>query len=166
MKLLKGKDNRNPKRNRIDVKTIVFPNTPENLIYPDKIGDNYYKSLIIKAIDENKKLTKERCQELIFEALNNSIIKNTQKFNQTSKITYYQITTFINILAEQLKKFNINTLLSASTILDTVGLEEKCFIRTIILENLIKLSNFFTKGSFTQLIKEQEEAQNLIKKIN
>ena len=164
LKLLKEKDKKNPKRNRIDVKTIVFPDTPEDIICPDKNVEEYYKSLIINAEDENKELTRERCQELIFEELNNSVIKNNGEVLKASKITYYQITTFINILAEQLKKFNINRILSASTIIDNEGLEEKCFIRSLIIKNLIKISSIFSKGSFTQLVNEQDEAQNLIKK--
>ena len=164
LKLLKEKDEKNPKRNRIDVKTIVFPNTPDDIIYPVEIGDSYYKSLIINAVDENNELTQEKCQELIFEELNKLIKTNHGEDLQTSKITYYQISTFINILAEQLKKFNNNRALSASTILDTKGLEEKCLVRSLIVKNFIKLSNIFSKGSFTQLINEQNEAQNLIRK--
>ena len=76
LKLLKEKDKKNPKRNRIDVKTIVFPDTPEDIICPDKNVEEYYKSLIINAEEENRELTRERCQELIFEELNNSVIKN------------------------------------------------------------------------------------------
>ena len=79
------------------------------------------------------------------------------------KPTYYQITTFINVLANQLIQFNRNYYLSACTLLD-VGLNNCCFIRSLIIKKFIDLTRYFTKGAFTELLNEQKEVQTLLLK--
>ena len=81
--------------------------------------------------------------------------------NKIKKPTYYQIITFVNVLAYQLIQFNINYALSAYTILDS-GRFESCKVRSLIVEQFIELTSYFTKGAFTELINEQEAVQTLI----
>ena len=77
------------------------------------------------------------------------------------KPTYYQITTFIDVLADQLIRFKRNFDLSACTLLDT-GNEKNCVVRSLIIRNFINLTGYFTKGAFTELLNEQEGTQILI----
>ena len=141
--------------NKIDKNAIVFPFTPPDLILKDE--NNYdYNKIVIKAEDENKNLSPELCQKLIMEEIRKTI-KNP---------TYYQITTFINVLANQLIQFNRNYFLSACTILDT-GRFKNCSIRSLIVRKFIELTIYFTKGAFTELLNEQEGVQTLMNsKIN
>ena len=50
--------------NKIDKNAIVFPFTPPDLIINDPKSYDYNK-IVIKAVDENKKLSSKKCQELI-----------------------------------------------------------------------------------------------------
>ena len=136
--------------NKIDKNAIVFPFTPPDLILKDEYGYDYNK-IVIKAIDENKYLTQKKCQELIMEEIYKTI-KNPN---------YYQITTFINVLANQLIQFNRNYFLSACTILDS-GRFESCSIRSLIINKFIELTRYFTQGAFTELLNEQKGIQTLI----
>ena len=77
------------------------------------------------------------------------------------KPTYYQINTFINVLASQLIQFNRNYFLSACTILDT-GNFKNCSVRSLIIRKFIDLTKYFTKGAFTELLNEQESVQTLM----
>ena len=140
--------------NKIDKNAIVFPFTPHDLILKDENGKGYdYNKIVIKAEEENKYLTQELCEKLIFNE-----IKKTIK-----KPTYYQIVTFINVLANQLIQFNRNYFLSACTILDT-GRFDNCLVRSLIIRKFIDLTKYFTKGAFTELLNEQEDVLNLIHK--
>ena len=136
--------------NKIDKNAIVFPFTPPDLILKDENGYDYNK-IVIKAEEENKNLTQEICQKLIFEEIQKTI----------KKPTYYQITTFINVLANQLIQFNRNYFLSACTILDT-GRFNNCSVRSLIIRKFIDLTKYFTKGAFTELLNEQESVQTLM----
>ena len=93
-------------KNKVDKNAIVFPFTPPDLILKEKDAGFDYNKIVIKAVDENKYLTQEKCQGLIMEEIKKTI----------NKPTYYQITTFINVLASQLIQFNRNYYLSACTI--------------------------------------------------
>ena len=137
--------------NKIDKNEIVFPFTPPDIILKDE--NNYdYNKIVIKAENENKYLTSELCQKLILEELNKTI----------KKPTYYQITTFINVLASQLIQFNRNYFLSACSILDS-GRFYNCCVRSLIVKKFIELTSYFTKGAFTELLNEQEIVQTLMK---
>ena len=132
--------------NKIDKNAIVFPFTP-----PDLILTNFYNKIVIKAEDENKYLTPKLCQHLILEQIKKTI-KNP---------TYYQITTFVNVLASQLIQFNRNYCLSACTIIDS-GKFQNCSVRSLIINKFIELTRYFTKGAFTELLNEQKIVQTLI----
>ena len=136
--------------NKIDKNEIVFPFTPPDIILKDE--NNYdYNKIVIKAEEENKNLTQKVCQNLIMNEIKKSI----------EKPTYYQITTFINVLASQLIQFNRNYFLSACTILDT-GNFKNCSVRSLIIRKFIDLTKYFTKGAFTELLNEQESVQTLM----
>ena len=135
--------------NKIDKNEIVFPFTPPELILKDESYD--YNKIVIKAEDENKKLGQKECQRLIMDEIKKEI-KNP---------TYYQITTFINVLASQLIQFNRNYFLSACTILDS-GRFNNCSVRSLIVRKFIELTRYFTKGAFTELLNEQEKVLTLI----
>ena len=136
--------------NKIDKNEIVFPFTPPDIILKDENGFDYNK-IVIKAENENKYLTSKLCQKLILEELSKTI----------KKPTYYQITTFINVLASQLIQFNRNYFLSACSILDS-GRFHNCCVRSLIVKKFIELTSYFTKGAFTELLNEQEIVQTLM----
>ena len=133
--------------NKIDKNEIIFPFTPPDII----INEKTYKNIVLKAEDENKYLTQEVCQKLIFDEIKKTI----------PKPTYYQITTFIDILANQLIQFNRNYFLSACTIIDS-GKFHNCCVRSLIVNKFIELTRYFTKGAYTELLNEQKETQNIL----
>ena len=128
---------------------LIFPN-----ITPNDFRDRFY------LINNNKYstsvnaelLSQEECQKLIF----NSIKRRNSKPN------YYQIESFVKVLSNQLKKFNQNFYLSAYILL-TNRCRNLCFIRRLIVECLIILTNYFTKGALG-LIKFQNFVQKELSK--
>ena len=89
-------------------------------------------------------LSSQECQKLIFD-----IIKET-----IPNPTYYQIISFVNILAVQLKKLNQNIYLNSYDLI--LSGKNINYIRTFIVESFIKLTKHFTEGAFTELLKKQE----------
>ena len=69
--------------------------------------------------------------------------------------TYYQIVSFINILASQLKKFNKNYFLNTHQLILDKGLNQSSF-RTFIVKNFIEVSKYFAEGAFTKIIKVKQ----------
>ena len=134
------------KENKINEFDLIFPN-----ITPSEFEKNFYYikkkkySTSIKAT----LLPDIECQELIF----NEIKEFYREPN------YYQITSFIKVLSVQLKKFNQNFYLSAHIII-TSNKKSYCKIRTIIVQSLIKLTKYFTKGAFTYFL-ENDKNMNL-----
>ena len=143
--LPKGANKLLKSNNKVDKNEIIFPFTPLDIILKG------YNQIVIMAKDENKKLTSEICQKLIMEE-----IKNIEKPN------YYQITSFIDFLANQLIQFNKNFALSACTIIDS-GNFDNCELRSLIIRKFIEISIYFTKGAFTELKNEQKYLQDLLK---
>ena len=96
------------------------------------------KGLIIE------KLPCEECQTLLYEYIQ-------------FKPTYYQLSAFINLLADQFKK------VSEDPYLNTVYLGERYLldIRVRIVDNLIKLTKYFTKGAFDDLLTQQDNIQRI-----
>ena len=139
----------NIKSNKIDKNEIIFPFTSNDIIL---VGNEYnYNKIILKAEDENKNLTQKVCQQLIMDEIKVTI----------PKPTYYQITTFIDVLANQLIQFNRNFYLSACTIIDS-GKFSNCCVRSLIVKKFIELTRYFTKGAFTELLNEQKETQSFL----
>ena len=126
------------KINRFD---LIFPNiTPvdfEKRVY-------FIKKKKFSTSVKAEVLSQEECQKLIFNSIKEEI----------PEPTYYQIDSFIKILAIQLKKLNQNFFLNAHTLLIS-GRQNLYLIRKSIVENFIKLTKHFTKGAFTDLIKGQ-----------
>ena len=106
-------------------------------LYFKGINDN----LGLKTFSEAKVLSQSKCQELIFSKIKEKI-KNPN---------YYQISSFINVLGMQLRKFSQNNLLSVSY-LSEVEMED---MRSYIINNFIKLTNYFTEGGFIDLVNNQ-----------
>ena len=132
------------KENKISDIDLIFPGiTPQNLIEDSRKKIVYKKAnkKIITALDAEI-LTQKECEELI-----NEYIKIDQP-------TYYQITSFINFLSIQFKKFNQNYFLNAHNLKLTA--KHISIFRQYIIENFIKITKYFTEGAFTNLIKKQD----------
>ena len=95
---------------------------------------NFKKTKVTKTIYLNaEKISPEECQKLIFDVIKETI----------PNPTYYQIISFINVLAVQLKKLNQNFYLNAFQLILTG--KNINYIRTIIVESFIKLTKHFTE---------------------
>ncbi len=140
------------KEKQINEKDLIFPG-----ITPDDIKNQVYyfkKEKLSTAVDAIV-LSQNECQKLIFDIIKTKI----------EQPTYYQINSFIDVLAVQLKKFNQNFYLNARQL--KVRSEKMQPIRTFIVESFIKLTNHFTEGAFTNLLKKQEEThKSLMGKYN
>ena len=140
------------KEGKIDNYDLIIPNvTP--IDFQQHIIKIVKKEGFFKKKKEEKKviylnaekITQKECQELIFDAIKKTI----------PNPTYYQIISFINVLAVQLIKLNKNFYLNAFELI--LSGKKINRIRTIIVESFIKLTNHFTEGAFTNLIKGQEK---------
>jgi len=135
--------------NMIEARDLIFPK-----ITPDVFKDRFY---LIKKPKQKiypiqaELLSEDECQKLIFNTINKSI----------SLPTYYQINSFINVLAIQLKKFNQNFFLNAYQLATSKG-TKACTIRSFIIQSFIKLTRHFTEGAFTNLLKEQEDVHKVL----
>ena len=131
---------KNDKINKFD---LIFPNiTPVDF----KNRTYKYKGKTETTTLEAELLSQEECQQLIFSSIRETI----------GEPTYYQIISFINVLAVQLKKLNQNFFLNAHQLIISNRMSN-CLIRTFIVQSFIKLTIHFTKGAFTDLIKGQEK---------
>ena len=138
------------KENKINQYDLYFPN-----ITPEEFKENYiiWKNAKKKTFTTIKPILMpdEDCQNLIFDTIK----------EQIPEPTYYQIVSFINVLAIQLKKFNQSYFLSAYQLLSAKGMNG-CLIRTFIVESFIKLTKHFTEGAFTELLKSQETIHKIL----
>jgi hypothetical protein len=139
------------KEKKIDGYDLIFPNvTPidfkNHVIIYTKAKAKQKKVINLDA----EKLSPKECQKLIFDVIKETI----------PNPTYYQIMSFINVLAVQLKKLNRNFYLNAFQLILTG--KNINYIRTFIVESFIKLTKHFTEGAFTNLIKGQEKLHRSI----
>ena len=118
--------------NLINQNDLHLPEINDNLIFANR-----------EHLIEGEILSQDECQSLIFNKIKEN--RNIRKPN------YYQITSFINVLGTQLKKFSQNNFLSSEN-LRTVGQERK---RSFIITNFIKFTNYFTEGGFIDLVNNQ-----------
>ena len=116
------------------------------------------QSVTLKKTKEKKEITidaeilsEEECKQLIFDTIKEKI----------PEPTYYQIISFINVLAIQLKKFNQNYFLNAYQLLCARG-GSTCMVRTFIVESFIKLTKYFTEGAFTNLLNRQKIVHEIV----
>ena len=103
----------------------------------------------------SKFINEKRCGELI------------NKYLNISNCSYHQIQIFIKILAHQLKLFSNNYALMVET-LYAGGIDR--IIRINLINSIINLTQFFTKGAFDEIVEEQSSVlfaydENLIKNI-
>ena len=115
-------------KNKIDKNEIVFEDINRDNILEGPEFD--YNLIVIKAEDENKELTKDKCQKLIMEKLKECKIDNPN---------YYQINTFLKVLASQLVQFTRNKVLSVCTLIDSKKLDS-CKIRSYIIQKFIDIT--------------------------
>ena len=109
-------------------------------IYFDKISPEDFSRFNTKEIAQI--LRQKECQELIFEEIKRKI----------DFPNYYQITSFIEVLAAQLKKFNQNFYLNAN-IINMFYNRKSWKIRSFIVESFIKIAKHFTEGALYKLVK-------------
>ena len=134
------------KDNKINQYDFIFPK-----ITPVDFEKRKYQIKNLKGKTSSLKpeeISEVICQKLIFD-----IIKSKIK-----EPNYYQIISFINVLAVQLKKFNQNFYLSAYEFINN-GRSGLCPIRTFVVESFIKLTSHFTEGAFSELLKSQDKAR-------
>ena len=132
-----------------DVDIIFFGITEEDLYKEKKKIFNINIGKILSTYTKAKKLEQKECQELIFEAF---------KENKNDYPSYYQINSFIDVLAVQLKIFNNNYYLNPELFKNN-QLKE---IRSFIIEGFINLTRYFTKAAYTKLLNEQLETHKMI----
>ena len=101
-------------------------------------------SAFIKA----ERLSQQECQELIFDLFK----EDEDKFP-----SYYQIKSFIDVFAEQLKTFSKNYILSIDSLREFRSID-LTKIRTYIIEGFINVTKYFTRAAYNKLIYEQNIA--------
>ena len=87
------------------------------------------------------------------------------KFLGINNPNYYQINTFINVLACEFEKFNNCQGFSPETLKDNhqlMGMKENeaYKLRELLISSLIKITKYFTKGPYEELIKTQESTKS------
>ena len=88
-------------------------------------------------------LSQNECQDLIFTEIKKTI----------PEPNYYQIKSFIDILATQFKKFNQSYYLNTN-VFEEFNVDRA--LRTFIIESFIKITKYFTKGAFNEILSSQE----------
>ena len=131
------------KEGKIDEYDLFFPNITQPEFATRKLVYKKPKRVVMTTLPATYLPPKE-CQDLIFNTIKEKI----------KQPTYYQIISFINILAVQLKKLNQNVFLNAHQLLSSG--KKINYIRTIIVKSFINLTKHFTEGAFTDLLKSQE----------
>jgi len=100
-------------------------------------------------------LSQNACQKLIFEEIK-------KKINLPN---YYQIKSFIDVLATQFKKFNQNFYLNAH-IMRRIGNPDSLKIRSSIVESFIKITKHFIEGAFTKIVKKKKNNKMIFGEYN
>ena len=103
-----------------------------------------------KTLKYAEKISQEECEKLIFHEI---------KKNGIDSPNYYQIKSFIDVLASQLKILNRNYYINAN-LFNEYKLDKS--IRTDIIESYIKLTKHFTKGAFSELTQIQKKTSQII----
>ena len=93
-------------------------------------------------------MKQKECEDLIF--------KEIKKYIE--KPNYYQIKSFIDILATEFKKFSQKFFIAY--LLKENNIKNK--IRPFIDKSLIKITNHFTKGAFTEIVKSQQKTYDTL----
>ena len=132
------------KENKINDKDLIFPK-----ITPKDFEGHYYFSKKKKYSTSVKAdlLSVLECQNLIFDSIKEFL----------EEPTYYQIISFINMLAAQLRKLNQNYFLNAFQLITK---KSQISLRTFIIKNFIEISQYFSEEKFKKLV---EQKQNIYK---
>ena len=136
LKLLKKNDN------SIDTNDLYF----EGISPPD--WKKKSKIIIVKALES------EECQNLIFERIKERI----------QYPNYYQITSFINLLGTQLRKFSQSIVLSVNYWLENLPGKNIGNIRSFVINNFINFTKYFTENGFIDLINTQVKTLRQIRR--
>ena len=139
-----------------------FKKVPERIIELEKI--NLTKkvklvSIMLKNLEENKlskkniDLDNDNDKEMDHKAI-------ILKYLGITKPNFYQINTFINVLFCEFEKFN-NCLGFSPELLKNnsfgmgMNVEEALNLRELLIKSIIKITKYFTKGMYEELIKNQ-----------
>lgn len=98
---------------------------------------------------EAKVLSTERCIELI------------KKYFYITTPTFYQINSFVSVLADQLRYFTVNFYLEKTILFENAMSRSKTYlykIRQFIIESIIEITKFFTEGAYNNVIQSQDIA--------
>ena len=131
--------------NRINYEDLYIEQISEDIRVPNELEEKKKYEERNYKITKSELLSAKQCENLI------------KKYLNIKEPNYYQITTFINILAGQLKKLTNNPFLTAETLSEynsnDFHLKE---LRSFLIESFIKNTQHFSKGAFESLIKRQD----------
>ena len=136
------------KENKINDYDLIFP--PE--ITPVDFESRQFRPKILKSLKRKNTSIKpelisiENCQKLIFDVIKQNI----------KEPNYYQIISFINVLAIQLKKLNKSFYLNAFELINNFK-SNITNVRSFIVNSFIKLTSHFTEGAFSDLLQGQNK---------
>ena len=118
--------------------------------------DLYFDTISDEAMLKNKEttikakiLSQQECQQLIFEQIKEKI----------KEPNYYQISSFIDVLAVQFKKFSRNNYFHVDTLKYNPFIQGKK-IRSFTIQSFILLTRHFTEGVFTDIVKSQQRTHD------
>ena len=124
-----------------------------DLYFPNITQENLRKYAIKEKTNLNAEIiNQEECQELIF--------KNIKNISKNKLLSYYQIKSFIDILAVQLKKLNQSYILNAAKL--KYGMYNLKKVRAFAINIFINQSSYFIDGAFSKLINSQNMLDNNI----
>ena len=132
---------------KLDSDIQVVCNYLKNLEKDENIISN--NNIIIPGIsmDENgikaEVIPQKKCEELI------------RKYFKESTPTYYQITSFISVLAHQLKYFTKNIYFNVQTMID-MNKKNNLSVRVDCVKAFINITSYFTKGAYGKLLNSQD----------
>ena len=132
--------------NKINEYDLIIPNFTPDIFQNGLIINKNYKKKAKTTSLMAKFISAEDCQNII-----SNVIKQHIK-----EPNYYQIISFINVLAGQLRKFNKNYYLNALELINNNRLSI-LHIRSFIVNSFINLTSHFTEGAYTDILKSQEQ---------
>ena len=132
--------------NKINEYDLIIPNFTPDIFQKGLIINKSYKKKAKTTSLMAKLFSAENCQNIIF-----NVIKQHIK-----EPNYYQIISFINVLAGQLRKLNKNFYLNALELINNNRLNI-LHIRSFIVNSFINLTSHFTEGAYTDILKSQDQ---------
>ena len=111
--------------------------THNNIIIPGISLNENDSGIKAQVIDQ------KTCEELI------------RKYFKENSPTYYQICSFISVLAHQLKYFTKNIYFNVQTMKDMNG-DKNLSVRTDCVKAFINITSYFTKGAYGKLLNSQD----------